>query len=144
MTRRVKNILLVEDEVADAALVRATLGASGEQNRIHHVENGVEALRFLRREPPYEDAPLPDLVLLDLNMPLLDGHATLERIRKDKQVPFVPVIVMTSSARKDEIARSYELGANCYVRKSLDFDEFQTNVRSIESFWLGVAALPVR
>ncbi len=136
-TPRLARILLVEDEPADVELVRQALAASKFANELTHVDNGQECLEYLR-----SDAPLPDLILLDLNMPVLNGTDTLKVIRRDSKLQHLPVVVMTSSEREEDVARSYELHANCYIRKPLDLTEFTKIVQSVESFWFGVVTLP--
>ena len=138
------QILLVEDDEADVVLVRATLAQSKLANTLHHVFNGIEALKFLRREPPYEDKPVPDLMILDLNMPLLNGHETLVKIREDEQMPQVPIVIMTSSARHEDVAKSYAHHANCYVVKPLDLAEFRKVILHVANFWLGIVKLPTK
>lgn len=137
------EILLVEDEEPDAELVRQAFSESKMVNRLHHVKNGREALEFLRNEGAFEHVARPKLVLLDLNMPLMNGRETLEEIRKDTTLRTLPVVVMTSSDREEDVAKSYELFANCYVRKPLDLTEFKKIVNAIEGFWFGVVTLPV-
>ena len=139
---RLAEILLVEDELADVELVRETLADSKLVNQLHHVPDGRAALAYLRGVPPFEGASRPDLILLDLNMPIMNGQETLTAIRADPALRTIPVVVMTSSERSEDIARSYELLANCYVRKPIDLDEFQKIVAAIESFWFGVVSLP--
>lgn len=141
-TARLVEILLVEDEEPDVELVRQALKRSKLANNLHRAANGREALSFLRREPPFEDAPRPDLVLLDLNMPIMNGQDALAEIRQDPALSRLPVVVMTSSDRDEDVARSYDLHANCYVRKPLDLNEFMKIVGNIEEFWLGVVTLP--
>jgi CheY-like chemotaxis protein len=106
------------------------------------VEDGVEALRFLRREGPYQDAPRPDLILLDLNLPRVDGRQLLEEIKQDPDLRVIPVVVLTTSRSEQDVLRSYELHANCYITKPVDFIQFMHVVKSIEHFWLTVVTLP--
>jgi CheY-like chemotaxis protein len=141
------DILLVEDNAADARLTREALGDSGDSkiaNALHHVTDGAEALAFLRREPPYEKAPRPDIVLLDLNMPRMDGRTALAHIKEDADLKSIPVVVLTTSEAEEDILRSYNLHANCYVSKPVDFDKFISIVRAIEDFWMTIVHLPTR
>jgi CheY-like chemotaxis protein len=111
-------------------------------NRIHTVEDGVEALDFLHRRPPYADAPRPDLILLDLNLPRKDGREVLAEIKADPALRTIPVVVLTTSRARDDVLRSYDLHANCFISKPMDLNEFNAVVKSIEDFWLTVARLP--
>lgn len=141
-TARHVEILLVEDSAADVDLMRELMEESKVSNRLHVVVNGVEAMQFLRKEPPYEDAVRPDLVLLDLNLPMKDGREVLADIKGDENLEDLPVVVLTSSKAEEDIARSYKLHANCFVTKPLDLDQFAHIVRQIESFWFSVVKLP--
>jgi len=136
------DILLVEDNPADARLTREAFVDSKMVNALHHVQNGDEAMAFLRREPPYEDACRPDVVLLDLNMPGTDGRGVLAQIKADDKLKTIPVVILTTSEADEDILKSYELHANCYVTKPVDFDKFVTIVQSIEDFWVSVVRLP--
>ena len=138
------DILLVEDNAADARLTREALGDSKIANALHHVTDGTQALAFLRREPPYEEAPRPDIILLDLNMPRMDGRAVLAHIKEDAELKSIPVVVLTTSEAEEDILRSYNLHANCYVSKPVDFDKFIAIVRAIEDFWMTIVHLPTR
>ncbi|HEY0972821.1 MAG TPA: response regulator [Gemmatimonadales bacterium] len=136
------EILLVEDNRADAELTREALTESKVLSRLHVVRDGVQALAFLRREAGHEDAPRPDLILLDLNLPRKDGRTVLAEIKRDPALRLIPVVVLTSSEAEQDIARAYELNANCYVTKPVDLEQFLTIVHSIEQFWLTVVRLP--
>ena len=138
------QILLVEDNPADAHLVERALRNSIFSPDLSVVEDGMEALEFLRRRGIYESAPRPDLILLDLNIPRRDGHQVLGDLKSDPELREIPVIIFTSSSAPKEVKTSYRLGANAYVRKPIDIDEFFEVVASIENFWLGTAALPSR
>lgn len=138
------EVLLVEDNPADARLTQEALSEGNMKNRLHHVRDGVEALQFLRREAPYENAPTPDVIILDLNMPRKDGRQVLSEIKEDAQLRLIPVVVLTTSEAETDIVKSYELRANCYITKPVEFDKFIDIVRMIESFWLALVKLPGR
>lgn len=136
------DILLVEDNPADVRLTELALGEVGLTNTLHVVEDGREALAFLRREPEYADAVRPDLVLLDLDLPRVHGTEVLEALNADDNLRRLPVIVLTSSTADEDIAASYERHANAYVEKPVDMDEFVGVARVIEEFWLSTVKLP--
>ncbi len=138
------RLLLVEDNPGDVMLFREAIKEYKIANQLAVVTDGEAALAYVRGEPPYEDAARPDLVLLDLNLPRLDGQAVLAELKRDERTRTIPVVVMTSSQAETDILRSYELQANCYVTKPLDFDQFMMVVRSIESFWMSIVHLPPR
>lgn len=135
-------ILLVEDNEGDARLAIEALKDSKVRNALYHVRDGVEALAFLRREDPYTDAPVPDIVLLDLNMPRKDGREVLAEIKDDASLRQIPVVVLTTSAAERDMVKSYDLHANAYVVKPLDLDRFIEVVQAIESFWFTIVKLP--
>jgi CheY-like chemotaxis protein len=135
-------VLLVEDNPGDADLTREGLALNKIHLETHVVPDGAEALAFLRREGRYAAAPRPDLILLDLNLPRVDGRQVLGEIKKDPILQSIPVVVMTSSAAEEDIARSYALHANSYVTKPLDLDQFLKVVASIKHFWLSIVTLP--
>jgi CheY-like chemotaxis protein len=137
------EILLVEDSPSDADLAVETLGESKVLNNLHVVEDGVEALTFLRREGAHANAPRPDVILLDLNLPKKSGLEVLTEIKTDPQLMRIPVVILTTSAAEEDILRSYSLHANCYITKPVDFEQFTKVVRLIEDFWLAVVKLPV-
>jgi len=139
---RAVEILLVEDSPSDADLTVEALGDGKVLNNLHWVEDGVEALAFLRRQGKYSDAPRPDLILLDLNLPKKDGRQVLAEIKVDPQLKLIPVVVLTTSAAERDILKTYELNANCYVTKPIDLEQFITVVKLIEMFWLAVVKLP--
>ena len=141
MTQPIR-VLLVEDNPADAELTRETLEASKIRVQISVASDGVEAMRLLRREPPHGDRELPDLVLLDLNLPKVDGKQVLAEMRQTAALRRIPVVVLTSSDAERDIVRSYELGANCYVTKPVGLEAFQAIVRAVEGFWFQVVKLP--
>jgi chemotaxis family two-component system response regulator Rcp1 len=136
------EILLVEDNPMDVDLTRETLAYAKIRNRLHVVNDGEKALAYLRREGPYEDAVRPDVVLLDLNLPRKDGREVLAAIKADPDLRTIPVVVLTSSSAEIDVVRSYNLGANCYVTKPVDLDQFANVVRTIEDFWFVVVKLP--
>jgi chemotaxis family two-component system response regulator Rcp1 len=136
------DILLVEDNPGDVRLTREALKEAKVRNNLHVTEDGVEAMRFLRREEEFANAPRPDLILLDLNLPKKDGREVLEEIKADDNLRRIPVVVLTTSHAEEDIVRSYNLHANCYVTKPVDLDQFIRIVKSIEDFWLTIVRLP--
>ncbi len=136
------EILLVEDNPGDVRLTREALKDGKIVNNLHVAEDGVEALAYLRREGEYSDAVRPELILLDLNLPKKDGREVLAEIKADKDLRRIPVVILTSSAAEQDIVKSYNLHANCYVTKPVDLDQFINVVKSIEYFWLTVVRLP--
>ena len=142
MTGSAIEILLVEDNPGDARLAVEALREAKVGNRLNVVQDGVEAVAFLRREGRYAQAPRPDLILLDLNLPKKDGREVLAEIKADADLKRIPVVVLTTSKAEQDILRMYELHANCYITKPVDLDQFMNVVRSIEEFWLTVVKLP--
>lgn len=136
------EILLVEDNPGDVRLVREALRDAFDTNHLKVVPNGAEAVSYLRREEKYTDAPIPDIVLLDLNLPLMDGREVLAEIKADTLLRRIPVIVLTSSKADQDIMRSYELHANCYINKPFELDKFITVVKAIRDFWMSTVTLP--
>jgi len=136
------EVLMVEDNPGDARLTMEALKEAKISNRIHHVEDGVEAMEFLHKQGKYTDAVRPDIILLDLNMPRKDGREVLEEIKTDPDLKRIPVVIMTISQAEEDIIRSYNLYANCYITKPIDLDQFIKVVKSIEDFWLTVVKLP--
>jgi len=136
------EILMVEDSPTDAQLTIEALHAAKIANRLTHVEDGVEALQFLRQQGPYADAPRPDLILLDLNLPRKDGREVLEELKRDPDLKVIPVVVLTTSRSEQDVLRSYQLHANCYITKPVDFTKFMEVVKAIEQFWLTIVTLP--
>jgi CheY-like chemotaxis protein len=136
------EILLVEDNPGDVRLTREALRDGKIVNNLHVAEDGVDALAFLRREGKYRDAVRPELILLDLNLPKKDGREVLAEIKADEALKRIPVVILTSSEAEQDIVKSYNLHANCYVTKPVDLDQFITVVKSIEHFWLKVVRLP--
>ena len=136
------EILLVEDNPGDVRLIREGLKDAKVHNRISVVGDGVKALAFLRREGKYSDAPRPDLILLDLNLPKMNGREVLSVIKQDEELHNIPVVVVTSSQADQDIVESYNLHANCYVTKPVDLDQFFNIVKAIRDFWLVIVKLP--
>jgi len=137
------EILLVEDSEADARLTIEALKEAKVRNRLWVVDDGVKALAFLRNQGEYADAPRPDLILLDLNLPRVDGRQVLGEIKQDSSLRRIPIVVLTTSRAEEDIVRAYDLHANCYITKPVDFVQFMDVVQSINEFWLTVVRLPV-
>lgn len=138
------DILLVDDNPGDVRLTQEALKDGKFANRLSVAKDGVEAMRFLRQEGPYENAPRPDLILLDLNLPRKDGREVLADIKSDAMLQRIPVVVLTTSAIEADILKAYDLHANCYLTKPVDLDKFLSIVHMIEGFWLSVVRLPPR
>jgi len=136
------EILLVEDSPSDAELTIETFNESKILNHIHVAEDGAEALEFLFRRGKYKDAPRPDLILLDLNLPKKNGREVLAEIKGDLELQIIPVVVLTTSAAEEDILRSYQLHANCYITKPVDFEQFTKIVKLISDFWFAAVRLP--
>jgi chemotaxis family two-component system response regulator Rcp1 len=136
------EILLVEDSPDDAEMTIDALRDGRLRNRIKHVEDGMEAMAFLRREGKYASAPRPDLILLDLHMPRMNGRDVLAEVKKDPELRRIPVVMMTQSKDEQDILAAYNLHVNCYVTKPVDMDQFIGVVKSIEQFWFSVVKLP--
>jgi chemotaxis family two-component system response regulator Rcp1 len=136
------QILLVEDSPGDIRLTREVLRDTKIANELHIVGDGEQAMAFLRCEGDYTGVQRPDLILLDLNLPRKDGREVLAELKDDPELHLIPVIVLTTSAVEQDVLRSYDLNAACYITKPIDLDEFVSVVRSIESFWLSIVRLP--
>ncbi len=136
------QILLVEDNPGDTRLAVEALKESKVHNDLYHVSDGVEAMDFLLRRNAFADAPVPDLILLDLNLPRKDGREVLAEIKEDPELRLVPVVVLTTSAAERDLVKTYDLHANAYVIKPLGLDQFIEVVQAIESFWFMVVKLP--
>ncbi len=136
------QILIVDDDPGDVDLALEILEDSDAHFNVHAVQNGVEALAFMRRESPYEDVPHPDLVLLDLNMPKMDGREVLAALKSDPSLCHIPVMVLTTSDDYIDICRSYQLGANGYITKPVGIPEYADLVKKLESFWFSLIKLP--
>jgi chemotaxis family two-component system response regulator Rcp1 len=139
---RAVEILLVEDNPGDVRLIQEALRDGKVWNNPHVVTDGEAALDFVYRRPPYAEAPRPDLVLLDLNLPRKDGREVLATIKSDPDLKRIPVVVLTTSVEEEDVLRAYNLAANCYVTKPVEFDQFMKVIRMIEDFWLTIVALP--
>jgi chemotaxis family two-component system response regulator Rcp1 len=138
------EILLVEDNPGDIRLIVEVLKEGKIHNHLSVVEDGEEALAYLRREGSYQDVILPDIILLDLNLPKISGTEVLAEIKKDPMLKHIPVIILTTSEAEQDILKAYDLHANCYITKPVNLDQFLTVVRSIENFWLTIVKLPRR
>jgi chemotaxis family two-component system response regulator Rcp1 len=136
------EILLVEDSPGDADLAREALDGAKVRNTLHVVGDGEEAMAFLRRQGPYANAPRPGVILLDLNLPKKDGREVLAEIKHDPDLKRIPVVVLTISKDEEDVLRSYNLHANCFITKPIDLDQFLKVVHSIEEFWLTIVRLP--
>lgn len=136
------EILLVEDSPDDVELTLEVLKETKLRNALHIVEDGEAAMAFLRREGEYADAPRPDLVLLDLNLPRKDGREVLAEIKADPDLKLIPVVVLTTSQAEEDVLRAYGHHANCYITKPVDLDQFLEVVNTIEDFWLSIVKLP--
>ena len=144
MSPQAIDILLVEDNPGDVRLTMEALKEGKVHNRLSVASDGVEALAFLRQQGRYSDAPRPDVILLDLNLPKKDGREVLAEIKTDESLCRIPVVILTTSKAEEDILRSYELHANCYVTKPVDLEQFMTVVKSIEDFWFSIVRLPSR
>lgn len=138
------DVLLVEDDPGDVLMTREAFTENKVANRLAVVSDGVSALEFLRKEGEYADAPTPDLVLLDLNLPRMDGREVLAAMKSDDELRRIPVVVLTTSEAEEDVLRSYSLHANAYVTKPVDFERFIDVVRQIDDFFVSVVRLPSR
>ena len=141
---KVVDVLMVEDNPGDVRLTREALRRNGNDLRLHHAEDGISAMQFLRRDAPYDAAPRPDLILLDLNLPLMGGRDVLAAIKSDAALRSIPVIVLSTSQSDDDVAHAYDLQANCFITKPADLHEFNQVIRNIERFWLQTVCLTGR
>ena len=142
-TSKIIEILLVEDNPGDVRLTREALKDCKMFSNLHVVNDGEEAIAFLRKEKSYENSPRPDLILLDLNLPKKSGREVLEEIKADPNLKRIPIVVLTTSESEDDIQRVYNLNANCFITKPVDLEQFTKVVRSIEDFWLTIVKLPI-
>ena len=136
------EILLVEDSPGDVRLTVEALKEAKVHNRLSVVRDGVEAMEFLQKKEPFKSVIRPDLILLDLNLPRKDGREVLAEIKSDPKLRQIPVVVLTTSRAEEDVLRAYDLHANCYITKPVDFEQFMSVVKSIEDFWLTVVKLP--
>jgi two-component system, chemotaxis family, response regulator Rcp1 len=136
------QVLLVEDSPGDVRLTQEAFRAANREIRMHVAPDGVEAMAFLRKEGRYVEAPRPDLILLDLNLPKMDGREVLAHIKADAVLKTIPTVILTTSEAEADIVKSYQLQANCYLSKPVQLDAFESLVRSINDFWLTKAKLP--
>ena len=143
-TARPIEIMLVEDSPSDAALTIEALQAGKIANNLNRVADGVEAMAYLKQQGSFAKSPRPDLIMLDLNLPKKDGREVLRELKSDPSLKLIPVIVLTTSRSDKDVLQSYELNANCYITKPVDFQQFIDVVKSIERFWLSVVTLPHR
>jgi CheY-like chemotaxis protein len=139
---RAIEILLVEDNPGDVRLTQEALKENKIRNNLHVAKDGVEAMQFLRRINGYNDAPRPDLILLDLNLPKKDGREVLAEIKTDENLRSIPVVILTTSDAEEDVAKAYQMYANCYIRKPIDLNRFIDVVKVIENFWLSIVELP--
>lgn len=142
MNTRPIEILLVEDNPGDVLLTKEGLREGKVHNNLNVVVDGEEAMAFLNREGSYADAPTPDLILLDLNLPRKDGREVLAEIKSDDRLKSIPVVILTTSEADEDIVRSYSLHANCYIKKPVDLAQFISIVKSIDDFWFSIVKLP--
>ena len=138
------EILLVEDNPGDVILTREALNEHKIDNNLTVAEDGVQALAILRREGPHARAPRPDIILLDLNLPRKDGREVLSEIKQDEELRRIPVVVLSTSGAQQDILRTYDLHANCYITKPVDLDQFIHVVKMIDDYWLSLVKLPSR
>lgn len=136
------ELLLIEDNPGDVRLTQEALKHSDINVHLSVARDGVEAMEFLRHNGPYADAPKPDLILLDLNLPRKSGREVLSEIKSDPELKRIPVLIMTTSRAEQDVNRAYHLNANCYITKPMDLDEFLRIVKAIEDFWLKTVTLP--
>jgi CheY-like chemotaxis protein len=136
------EILLVEDNPGDHRLTKEALHEGKVYNNLHWVKDGVEAIDFLKQRGKYDKAPRPDIILLDLNLPKKDGREVLSEIKQDRDLRAIPVVILTTSKAEEDVLKSYDLHANCYVTKPVDLEKFIVVIQSIDRFWLSVVTLP--
>jgi len=136
------DILIVEDNKGDARLIKEVFFENKIFNSLHFVNDGIEAMDFLQSRGKYKGVEIPDLIILDLNLPRKDGREVLAEIKSDEKLKHIPVVIMTISQADEDVLRSYNLHANCYVTKPIDLDQFTRVIRSIENFWFTIVKLP--
>jgi two-component system response regulator len=138
------QILLVEDNLGDIRLTEEALKDAKVHTLLSVARDGVEAMAFLRKTGKFTDAPTPDIILLDLNLPKMNGLEVLKEVKTDQALLQIPIVVITSSKAEEDVAKSYHLHANCYITKPIDFNQFMVVVQSIENFWFTIVRLPSR
>jgi len=138
------EILLVEDSPGDVRLTIEALKEAKVRNQLNVVEDGVDAMAYLRRQGRYSNASRPDLIMLDLNLPRKDGREVLAEIKNDQKLRQIPIVILTTSHAEDDVVKAYDLHANCYITKPVDFKQFMSVVKSIEDFWLSVVKFPAK
>ncbi len=136
------DILLVEDSAGDARLAQEALKESKVLNKLYWVRDGVDAMEFLHKTGAFADVPLPDLIILDLNLPRKDGREVLAEVKNDPELKHIPIVILTVSQAEEDILKTYNLHANCYITKPMDLNQFVKVITSIEDFWLAVVKLP--
>ena len=139
---RLPNLLIIDDDHDDIFLMKETLESVKLKINVFAVNDGEEALSFLRKEPPFEDKPTPDLIFLDLNMPKVDGKTVLGQVKKDPVLKSIPVVILTTSEDSLEIKQCYDMGANCYATKPVNMAEFEKVIKQIEEFWFTIVRIP--
>jgi CheY-like chemotaxis protein len=139
---KIVDILLVEDNPGDVRLTKEALKEAKIHNMLHVVADGVEAMDFLRKTGGYSDVPVPDLIMLDLNLPRKDGREVLAEIKGDGELRRIPVVVLTTSSAEEDVLKAYDLHANCFITKPVDFIQFTMVIKSIEDFWFTIVKLP--
>ncbi len=140
--KRQANILLIEDNSGDIWLTREAFKQSNKQTNLEVVSDGVEAYKYLKKEPPFEDKPEPDLILLDLNLPKWDGRDVLKKVKSDDNLKHIPIIILTTSNAHKDVINCYKLYANCFITKPVDYESFFSIIKQIETFWLDTVILP--
>ncbi len=139
---RAVEVLLVEDDPGDVKLTKKSFSESRMRVNLTHVPNGLKAIEYLRQSGEYERAVRPDLIIMDLNMPIKDGRKTLEELKGDKNFRKIPIVILTTSDADTDIIKTYDLGANCFITKPVDYKQFQKTVDEISDFWFSVVKLP--
>jgi len=143
VARKATDILLVEDNPADADLTREVLIEENDHLRLNAVPDGEQAISFLHRTGKFSDVPRPDIIILDLNLPGIDGRRILQELMSNRDLNNIPIIIFSSSQAQDDVLSSYRLGANCYIQKPVDFDQFRNTVKSVGLYWLLINQAPV-
>ena len=142
LVSRAMDILLVDDSRGDARLVLEALRDEAPLDTLHHVLNGIEAMDFLNQRGAYADKPRPDIILLDLNMPKMDGREVLKELKADPSLKMIPVVALTTSAAREDVEFCYSTGVNAYISKPVELDDFINTIRKFKQFWLNTATLP--